>query len=45
MAFLGDIERFFAELYPYLWPILALAFLVLTALAGVGVRCGWHRGL
>ena len=39
MAFLWDIERFFADLYPYRWPILALVFLVLTALAGVGV--GW----
>jgi len=45
LAFLGDIERFFADLYPYRWPILALVFIVLTAVAGVGLWRGWHRPL
>jgi hypothetical protein len=40
LEFLGDIERFFAELYPYRWPILALVFLALAAVAGAGV---WHH--
>ena len=45
MAFLGDIERFFAELYPYRWPILILVLLVLTAIAGFGIWRGWHQAL
>lgn len=45
MAFLGDIERFFAELYPYRWPILILVFLALTAVAGLGIWRGWNRAL
>ena len=31
MGFFGDIERFLAELYPYRWPIIIGALIVLGA--------------
>ena len=40
--FLGDIERFFADLYPYRWPLTALALLALTAAVAFSYRKGWH---
>ena len=40
--FFGDIERFFADLYPYRWPLTILALLVLTGVVAFAYRKGWH---
>ena len=40
--FFGDIERAFADLYPYRWPILFGLLLVATAASTYGFRQGWH---
>ena len=40
--FFGDIERTFADLYPYRWPIAFGILLVVTAITAYGYRTGWH---
>lgn len=40
--FLGDIERFLADLYPYRWPLSVLALLAVTGVVTFGYRKGWH---
>ena len=43
MPFAGDLERLFAQLYPNRVPIAIGTLLVVTALAIIGWRRGWHR--
>ncbi len=40
--FFGDIERVFADLYPYRWPILFGLLLLVTGVTAYGFRKGWH---
>ena len=40
--FFGDIERFFAGLYPYRWPLTFGALLIATGIVAYGYRKGWH---
>ena len=40
--FFGDIERLFADLYPYRWALAIGALLVVTAIAAYGYPKGWH---
>lgn len=42
MAIFGDIERFLAGLYPYRWVIAIFVLLILTGVAAIGYRRGWH---
>ena len=42
LSFLGDVERFLADLYPYRWLILAGILIVLAAAVAFGYRGGWH---
>ncbi len=41
-AFVGDLERFFADLYPYRWPLTIIALLVLAGVVAYAYRKGWH---
>ena len=43
MAIFGDIERFLADLYPYRWPIFAVALVLLAGGLTFAYRVGWHR--
>ena len=45
MGFLGEVERLFAELYPYRWTILIGLLAVTAAVVLVGYRMGWHRSI
>ena len=40
--FFGDLERFFAQLYPYRWALTIGALIVVTAIFIYGYRKGWH---
>ena len=40
--FIGDIERFFADLYPYRWPLTISALILITGIVAFGYRKGWH---
>ena len=42
LSFLGDIERFLADLYPYRWLVLAGLLIVMAAAVAFGYRRGWH---
>ena len=42
MAFLDVLERFFAELYPYRWPILIGLVAMISAVVAFGYWKGWH---
>ena len=42
MEFLGDIERFVFNLYPYRWAFFAGLVIALAAMAIWGYRRGWH---
>ena len=41
-AFFGDLERFFADLYPYRWPLTIGALIVLAGVVAYSYRKGWH---
>jgi hypothetical protein len=43
LGFLGRIEEWVAELYPYRWPITLGAGVGAAAVATFAVRRGWHR--
>ena len=43
--FFGDIERFFADLYPYRWALTIGALMAVTAAVAFGYRKGWHMAL
>ena len=40
--FVGDVERFFADLYPYRWPLTIIALFLTTGAVGYGFKKGWH---
>ena len=40
--FFGDLERVFADLYPYRWPLTFGILLVVTAVVAYGYRKGLH---
>ena len=40
--FMGDVERFLVQFYPYRWPITIGALIVLAAAAAFAYRKGWH---
>jgi hypothetical protein len=41
--FLGDLERFAVDLYPYRWLVAAAVFGALGIVAGYGYQSGWHQ--
>lgn len=41
--FLGDVERLFADAYPYRWPIAAGVLILLAALGAFVYRMDWHK--
>ncbi len=43
MATFGDIERAFADLYPYRWAIGAAVLVFIAAALAFAYRRGWHR--
>lgn len=43
MATFGDLERAFADLYPYRWYVLAGVVVFIAALTAFGWRQGWHH--
>ena len=43
--FFGDIERAFADLHPYRWPLTIGALLVVTGIVAFGYRKGWHLAI
>ena len=43
MSTFGDIERTFADLYPYRWAIGAAVLVFLAAVIAFGFWRGWHR--
>ena len=43
MATFGDIERFFADLYPYRWAIGAAVLVFIAAALAFAYWRGWHR--
>ena len=45
MATFGDLERAFADLYPYRWYVLLAALALIAALTAFGWRQGWHHTL
>ena len=42
MSFLGPLEEFLFDLYPYRWPILIGTLIVLAVAGTVGYLRGWH---
>ena len=42
MSTFGDLERAFADLYPYRWAFAAGFFVFLAVFVGYGYRMGWH---
>jgi hypothetical protein len=42
MSFIGEIEGFVSDLYPYRWPITIGALVVLATVIALGYRRGWH---
>lgn len=45
MSIFGDLERAFADLYPYRWLFASGLILVIAVSAGYAYRMGWHRFL
>ena len=45
MATFGDLERAFADLYPYRWYVLLGAVALIAAVTAFGWRQGWHHTL
>jgi FlaA1/EpsC-like NDP-sugar epimerase len=45
MSFFGDLERFASDLYPYRWPIIIAAAVLLVMAVAFANRRGWHRAL
>jgi len=42
MSTFGDLERAFADLYPYRWAFAAGIIVFLAVLTGYAYRQGWH---
>ena len=40
--FIGDIERLFADLYPYRWPLTMIALLLTAGGVAYSFKKGWH---
>ena len=40
--FVGDVERFFADLYPYRWPLTIIALLLTAGAVGYAFKRGLH---
>ena len=45
MSTFGDLERAFADLYPYRWAFAAGMFVFLAAGIAYAYHLGWHRFL
>ena len=45
MSFLGDVERFASDLYPYRWPIAIGTAILFAAVIAFACRRRWHRVL
>lgn len=43
MTIFGDLERTFADLYPYRWAFAAGLIILIAVSAGYAYRMGWHR--
>jgi hypothetical protein len=43
VSFVGEIEGFVSDLYPYRWPITIGAVVILAAVIAFGYRRGWHN--